>query len=155
MKELKDLQRVQTDSQRDLPFSAELVNDNLFEWHIRLHRVDPESMLAADMRQQDVPFILLHVTFPENYPFQPPFMRVVSPTIEKGFVMEGGAICMELLTPSGWTSAYTIEAVVMQFAASLVKGMVSYFDERVRKFKTIEFKKMTENKLSSKYCEKI
>lgn len=123
MKELKDLQRVQ----KDLPFSAELVNDNLFEWHIRLHRVDPESMLAADMRQHDVPFILLHVTFPENYPFQPPFMRVVSPTIEKGFVMEGGAICMELLTPSGWTSAYTIEAVVMQFAASLVKGMVRFF----------------------------
>ncbi|KAG7153463.1 Ubiquitin-conjugating enzyme E2Q-like protein [Homarus americanus] len=40
----------------------------------------------------------------------------------KGFVMEGGAICMELLTPRGWASAYTIEAVIMQFAASLVKG---------------------------------
>lgn len=36
--------------------------------------------------------------------------------------MEGGAICMELLTPRGWASAYTIEAVLMQFAASLVKG---------------------------------
>jgi ubiquitin-conjugating enzyme E2 Q len=36
--------------------------------------------------------------------------------------MEGGAICMELLTPRGWASAYTIEAVLMQFSASLVKG---------------------------------
>lgn len=34
----------------------------------------------------------------------------------------GGAICMELLTPRGWASAYTVEAVVMQFAASVVKG---------------------------------
>lgn len=34
----------------------------------------------------------------------------------------GGAICMELLTPRGWASAYTVEAVLMQFAASLVKG---------------------------------
>ncbi|KAA0201783.1 hypothetical protein HAZT_HAZT006707 [Hyalella azteca] len=40
----------------------------------------------------------------------------------KGFVMEGGAICMELLTPRGWASAYTIEAIIMQLAASLVKG---------------------------------
>lgn len=29
---------------------------------------------------------------------------------------------MELLTPRGWASAYTVEAVLMQFAASLVKG---------------------------------
>jgi ubiquitin-protein ligase len=51
-------------------------------------------------------------------------MRVISPRIEKGIVMEGGAICMELLTPRGWASAYTVEAVVMQFAASIVKGQV-------------------------------
>lgn len=37
-------------------------------------------------------------------------------------VFSGGAICMELLTPRGWASAYTVEAVLMQFAASLVKG---------------------------------
>ena len=45
--------------------------------------------------------------------------------ITQGFVMEGGAICMELLTPRGWASAYTVEAVIMQLAASLVKGQVS------------------------------
>jgi hypothetical protein len=42
--------------------------------------------------------------------------------------MEGGAICMELLTPRGWASAYTVEAIIMQFAASIVKGQVSKFD---------------------------
>lgn len=26
------------------------------------------------------------------------------------------------MTPRGWASAYTVEAVLMQFAASLVKG---------------------------------
>ena len=39
--------------------------------------------------------------------------------------MEGGAICMELLTPRGWASAYTVEAIIMQLAASLVKGQVT------------------------------
>lgn len=100
----------------------ELVNDNLFEWHARLHQVDPDSPLAMDMAAMNVPNILLHLVFPDNFPFAPPFMRVVEPRIEKGFVMEGGAICMELLTPRGWASAYTVEAVLMQFAASLVKG---------------------------------
>lgn len=121
MKELKEIQRLQT-NRPDPYFTVELVNDNLFEWHVRLLRVDPESELAGDMRELGITCILLHIIFPENFPFAPPFMRVISPRIEKGFVMEGGAICMELLTPRGWASAYTVEAVVMQFAASIVKG---------------------------------
>ncbi|GLV37797.1 uncharacterized protein CBL_06501 [Carabus blaptoides fortunei] len=121
MKELKEIQRLQT-NRPDPVFTVELVNDNLFEWHVRLLRVDPESDLAGDMRELGVTCIQLHIIFPENFPFAPPFMRVISPRIEKGFVMEGGAICMELLTPRGWASAYTVEAVVMQFAASIVKG---------------------------------
>ncbi|XP_043467785.1 ubiquitin-conjugating enzyme E2Q-like protein CG4502 [Leptopilina heterotoma] len=120
MKELSEIQRTQ--HRKDSTFTAELVNDNLYEWHIRLHKIDPESKLAADMRELNIHNILLHVVFPENFPFAPPFMRVISPRIEKGFVMEGGAICMELLTPRGWASAYTVEAVIMQFAASIVKG---------------------------------
>lgn len=39
-----------------------------------------------------------------------------------GYVLVGGAICMELLTKQGWSSAYTVEAVIMQIAATLVKG---------------------------------
>lgn len=122
MKELKDAQRLEQSNPLDPPFTVELVNDNLFEWYVKLYRIDVESDLAADMRELGIKYILLHVIFPENFPFAPPFMRVISPKIDKGFVMEGGAICMELLTPRGWASAYTIEAVVMQFAASLVKG---------------------------------
>lgn len=74
------------------------------------------------MAEQNVQHILLNLIFPDNFPFSPPFMRVVEPRIEKGFVMDGGAICMELLTPRGWASAYTVEALLMQFSASLVKG---------------------------------
>lgn len=84
-----------------LSLQAELINDNLFEWHVRLFHLDPESPLAQDMEELNVPSILLHLIFPDNFPFAPPFMRVVEPRIEKGFVMEGGAICMELLTPRG------------------------------------------------------
>ncbi|XP_039439956.1 ubiquitin-conjugating enzyme E2Q-like protein 1 [Culex pipiens pallens] len=121
MKELKEIERLQH-SRAEPYFTVELVNDNLYEWHARLYRLDPDSPLAEDLVELGIPFILLHLVFPDNFPFAPPFMRVVEPRIEKGFVMEGGAICMELLTPRGWASAYTVEAVLMQFAASLVKG---------------------------------
>lgn len=98
------------------------MNDNLFEWYVKVFAIDPDSELATDMRELKIPYILLHLIFPDNFPFHPPFMRVVEPKIEKGFVMNGGAICMELLTPRGWASAYTVEAVIMQFTASLSKG---------------------------------
>ncbi|XP_030765031.1 ubiquitin-conjugating enzyme E2Q-like protein CG4502 isoform X2 [Sitophilus oryzae] len=121
MKELRDLQRLQN-SKQDPIFSVELVDDNLFEWYVKLYTVDGDSDLMQDMVELGIRYILLHLVFPENFPFAPPFMRLISPRIEKGFVMEGGAICMELLTPRGWASAYTVEAVIMQFAASVVKG---------------------------------
>lgn len=121
MKEFRDLQRLQS-SKSDPVFSVELVDDNLYEWHVRLYKVDSDSDLGNDMKELGINYILLHLIFPENFPFAPPFMRVITPRIEKGFVMEGGAICMELLTPRGWASAYTVEAVIMQFAASVVKG---------------------------------
>ncbi|XP_044250849.1 ubiquitin-conjugating enzyme E2Q-like protein CG4502 [Drosophila takahashii] len=120
MKEYREMERLQ--SKKDAVFTVELVSDSLFEWHVRLHVIDPDSPLARDMVEMGVPAILLHLSFPDNFPFAPPFMRVVEPRIEKGYVMEGGAICMELLTPRGWASAYTVEAVIMQFAASVVKG---------------------------------
>ena len=61
-----------------------MINDNLFEWHVKLFKIDHESPLAQDMVELDVPFILLHLIFPDNFPFAPPFMRVVEPRIEKG-----------------------------------------------------------------------
>ncbi|KAI5639814.1 ubiquitin-conjugating enzyme domain-containing protein [Phthorimaea operculella] len=119
--ELKEVQRCQH-TRSDPVFTVELVNDNLYEWHVRLHKIDPESDLAKDLSKLKVPHILLHLAFPKNFPFAPPFMRVVEPTIEGGRVLDGGAICMELLSPQGWSSVYTVEAVIMQFIATVVQG---------------------------------
>lgn len=118
MKEFHDVSR-----KNDLKiFSAELVRDNLYEWNVKLHTIDGDSLLYRDMVETGAKYILLNITFPENFPFAPPFMRVLAPRIEGGFVLDGGAICMELLTPRGWSSAYTVEAVILQFSAAVVKG---------------------------------
>lgn len=39
-----------------------------------------------------------------------------------GYIFGGGALCMELLTPEGWSPTYTIEGVIMQIAATMAKG---------------------------------
>lgn len=117
MKELQDIRKL---SERFI--TVELVEDSLFDWNVKLHQLDKDSTLWQDMKETGTEYILLNLTFPDNFPFSPPFMRVLSPRLENGYVLDGGAICMELLTPRGWSSAYTVEAVMRQFAASLVKG---------------------------------
>ncbi|XP_065836245.1 ubiquitin-conjugating enzyme E2 Q2-like [Oscarella lobularis] len=124
MKELRDLYRSQ--SYRSGHYTVELVNDCLYEWNIKLKRVDPDSPLGHDLTKlqakEGKDFILMNMTFKDSFPFTPPFVRVVCPVISGGYVLSGGAICMELLTPQGWSSAYSLEAVIMQISATLVKG---------------------------------
>ncbi|KAG8543547.1 hypothetical protein GDO81_024358 [Engystomops pustulosus] len=130
MKELQDIRKLS-----DHFISVELVDDSLFDWNVKLHQVDKDSTLWQDMKETNTEYILLNLTFPDNFPFSPPFMRVLSPRLENGYVLDGGAICMELLTPRGWSSAYTVEAVMRQFAASLVKGqgIHGYINDQSRK----------------------
>ncbi|CAG03170.1 unnamed protein product [Tetraodon nigroviridis] len=89
-------------------------------------RVDPDSPLHTDLQvlkeKEGMDYILLNFSYKDNFPFDPPFVRVVSPVLCGGYVLGGGAICMELLTKQGWSSAYSIESVIMQINATLVKG---------------------------------
>ncbi|NWZ66471.1 UB2Q2 enzyme, partial [Acrocephalus arundinaceus] len=124
MKELRDIYRSQ--SYKTGLYSVELVNDSLYEWHVKLLKVDPDSPLHSDLQvlkeKEGVEYILLNFSFKDNFPFDPPFVRVVSPVLTGGYVLGGGALCMELLTKQGWSSAYSIESVIMQINATLVKG---------------------------------
>ncbi|MEQ2260390.1 Ubiquitin-conjugating enzyme E2 Q2 [Xenotaenia resolanae] len=124
MKELREIYRSQ--SYKTGIYSVELANDSLYEWHVKLRKVDPDSPLHSDLQvlkeKEGVDFILLNFSYKDNFPFDPPFVRVVSPVLSGGYVLGGGALCMELLTKQGWSSAYSIESVIMQINATLVKG---------------------------------
>uniref|UniRef100_A0A8C7WMA4 E2 ubiquitin-conjugating enzyme n=1 Tax=Oryzias sinensis TaxID=183150 RepID=A0A8C7WMA4_9TELE len=124
MKELREIYRSQ--SYKSGIYSVELVNDSLYEWHVKLRTVDPDSPLHSDLQvlkeKEGMDYILLNFSYKDNFPFDPPFVRVVSPVLSGGYVLGGGALCMELLTKQGWSSAYSIESVIMQINATLVKG---------------------------------
>lgn len=136
MKELKNVYK--SDSFKNAVYTVDLNEDSLYDWRIKLKTFDKESKLYKDLqtlRKQDekVDGILLSMTFTERFPFQPPFVRVLYPVLTGGYVLNGGAICMELLTPQGWSSAYSIEAVIMQISATLVKGKAKVnFQENTR-----------------------
>jgi len=124
MKELREIYR--SDSFKKGTYDVELVNDSLYEWNVRILKVDPDSPLHSDLmtfkEKEGRDNILLSFNYKDSFPFDPPFVRVVSPVISGGYVLGGGAICMELLTKQGWSSAYSLESVIMQIAATLVKG---------------------------------
>ncbi|XP_029436150.1 ubiquitin-conjugating enzyme E2 Q1 isoform X3 [Rhinatrema bivittatum] len=125
MKELRDIYR--SDSFKLGNYAVELVNDSLYDWNVKLLKVDQDSALHNDLQmlkeKEGADFILLNFSFKDNFPFDPPFVRVVCPVLSGGYVLGGGAICMELLTKQqGWSSAYSIESVIMQISATLVKG---------------------------------
>ncbi|XP_064608560.1 ubiquitin-conjugating enzyme E2 Q1-like [Liolophura sinensis] len=124
MKELRELYR--SDSYKKGIYTLELVNECLYEWNVKLKIVDSDSALYSDLQtlkeKEGKDGIILNFTYKESFPFDPPFVRVISPVISGGYVLGGGAICMELLTKQGWSSAYSIESVILQISATLVKG---------------------------------
>ncbi|KAK4122686.1 hypothetical protein N657DRAFT_574909 [Parathielavia appendiculata] len=93
---------------------------NLYQWIVQLHSFNPSLPLAQDMKKAGTTSVVLEVRFGGGYPFAPPFVRVVRPRFLPfmegggGHVTAGGAMCMELLTSSGWSPVSSMESVLLQ-----------------------------------------
>ena len=93
---------------------------NMYQWIVELHSFNPELQLAKDMKMASVTSIVLEMRFTNQYPYSPPFIRVIKPRFLPfnrgggGHVTEGGAICMELLTNTGWSVVTSIDSVLLQ-----------------------------------------
>ena len=95
-----DLYRIMNQDTDQAGFALLPKNDDCMDsWIIKLFQFDEDSKLAQDMKVLNVPYIELEMNFPDQYPFEPPFVRVSKPRFRRqtGFVMNG-ALCMELLT---------------------------------------------------------
>jgi ubiquitin-conjugating enzyme E2 Q len=129
---LRDLKEIKDAKADLLGFEAEPVTDsrsgkqNLYHWEIRLSGFDGD--LASDMKayakETGKEHVTLEMRFSADYPFTPPFVRVVRPRFkfQTGHVTIGGSICMELLTRTGWQSTNSIESVLIQIRAEMTCG---------------------------------
>jgi ubiquitin-conjugating enzyme E2 Q len=94
--------------------------DNVYQWIVELHSFEANLPLAKDMKQAGMTSIVLEIRFGKDFPFSPPFVRIIRPRFLPfmagggGHVTAGGAICMELLTNSGWSSVSSLESVLLQ-----------------------------------------
>lgn len=98
---------------------------NMFHWIVELHSFEPSLPLAADMKKAGVTSIVMELRFGREYPLSPPFVRVIRPRFVPfmhgggGNVTAGGAMCMELLTNSGWSPVSSLESVLLQVRLAL------------------------------------
>ena len=94
--------------------------ENPYQWILEMHSFDPELPLVKDMRDKGIKSIVLEMRFGKDCPMAPPFVRVIRPRFLSfmqrggGHVTAGGALCMELLTNSGWSAVSSIESVLLQ-----------------------------------------
>ena len=67
---------------------------------------------------------MFELTFPENYPYSPPFIRVMRPRFQylTGHITIGGSICTQALTPSGWIISRTIESLFVEMIVIITDG---------------------------------
>mmetsp|Transcript_2557 Transcript_2557/g.4335 ORF Transcript_2557/g.4335 Transcript_2557/m.4335 type:complete len:432 (+) Transcript_2557:11-1306(+) len=123
--ELSRLQKVPGGCRAALGFEAEPVDEkNIFEWNLRLYDFATSESLGSGMQRRGIDHLAMRLDFPETYPNEPPFVYMVRPRLKEGvgFVMPGGALCMELLTPDGWSPATSIEALAMSMRAMIDAG---------------------------------
>lgn len=98
---------------------------NVYQWIVELHSFEAHLPLAKDMKAHGLKSIVLELRFGASYPMSPPFVRVIRPRFLSfmqgggGHVTAGGALCMELLTNSGWSVASNIESVLVQVRAAI------------------------------------
>lgn len=105
-------------------FRIDVDPNNIFEWKIFFGDFDQKYVIAQDMKKFNIKEIELELQFPPNYPFSPPFVRVVRPIFKHltGHVLKTGAFCNELLTEKGWAPTCTIELLVIQLMSEIIEG---------------------------------
>ena len=100
--------------------------DNFYQWIVELHSFDHALPLAKDMKTAGITSVVLEIRFGKDYPHSPPFVRVIRPRFLPfmqgggGHVTGGGAMCMELLTNSGWSAVSSIESVLLQVRMAIM-----------------------------------
>ncbi|KAF7190440.1 Ubiquitin-conjugating enzyme E2 Q2 [Pseudocercospora fuligena] len=142
MKELQNLAKVQDSTPlAELGWYIDVEKiDNAYQWIVELHSFHTfeKLPLADDMKKQNVKSIVLEIRFNKDFPFTPPYVRVVRPqflTFNQGgggHIVMGGAMCMELLTNTGWSSVSSMESVLMQIRMAIASEPYARLNKGVK-----------------------
>jgi len=120
----QELRHIMKSKPEENGYHVELVDDNMYLWEVRFFNFDAKEPIAIDMASQRIKEIVMQIKFPPDYPFSPPFCRIIRPrfAFHTGHVTVGGSICMELLTRKGWSPENTVEALCMSIRSTWLAG---------------------------------
>lgn len=121
---MREYQMIIKQSSDVLGFNIKLVQeDDLSQWMVYITKPQNEK-LEEQMRRLGIPAIEIEITFKENYPISPPFIRVVYPHFKfrSGHITVGGSLCMEMLTNQGWCPTFNVENVITQIKLAISDG---------------------------------
>ncbi|CAJ1396238.1 unnamed protein product [Effrenium voratum] len=132
MREMRALHALQGDGGAcDRALEVEMVQDSLYHWTVKMHAAGfPDCSLRQELGKYAAQHptgqaaVVLEVLFPDSFPMEPPFIRIVRPRFQMhtGHITVGGSICMQLLTTSGWLPTVSLENVFVAIRSEMVEG---------------------------------
>lgn len=128
MGELKRLQKQndKLDEDSGLHYIMHLDESNFhkIQFDLPLDNFAPDDVLRKDMESMGYDRIKTEFILPPNYPFEPPFVRLLNPRFQfmTGHITSGGSICMELLTNQGWTQTTTMQKILLIIKMNMLDG---------------------------------
>lgn len=103
-----------------------LDRDNLSKYLVTVRDLNKEGQLYKDLQRLGLDASIdLETTFPDEYPLSPPFVRVVYPQLQGGYIFSHGGICFEPLTEKGWAASMTLASLCIS-----IKGILDSADVR-------------------------
>ena len=113
----KDYQELKNSTIPLVGVSATPQDDDMFTWCANVKGPEDSAFHGGVFH--------MHITFPQNYPLSPPSIRLCTPIPHPNVF--GNTICLDMLQPKnkqsswydGWSSAYTIESVLIQLQSFL------------------------------------
>lgn len=125
---IHDFYEMKKSDPKELGFSTEPKNNDIFNWEVRLFGFDEKSDMASDMKKYKKmtgkDYVEMMVSFPPDYPNIPPFVRVVQPrfVLHTGRVTIGGSLCTDILTMESWNPMYDIQSLMINIFSEIQNG---------------------------------
>ena len=134
MKELQKMKAEGAGEGGDKIEGGPLVESDMSNWWIKLTGFDDANAsknskeLGSELKKMGLDGVELRARFHHDHPIEPPFIWVHKPRLIGGRVFQGGAMCMDLLMPQGWSPANTIPAV-MRAVRSEIEGETKCYEQ--------------------------
>jgi ubiquitin-protein ligase len=124
VKEYKVIARTIKKNPDSLGFRVTVDPNNAFVWKVFLDKYDEEYPVGKDMKKLGIKDIEMELLFPESYPFNPPFVRVIKPRFKHltGNISRFGAVCNMILSPKFWSPACSIETLLITIKSQVIEG---------------------------------